>query len=505
MIPSRPIALVLAGAALLAACSDSSGPELPRVGSIVVSGLPDTLGVGDTVRAQAEARDAGGATLSRVALRWRSLTPAVATIDSTGVLAARDSGEATLVVLARGRTVVEDTLTVPVRRLPREFAFGTLPDSILVGDSTTVAVTLRDGTGTDVTAPVTWSSSDTTVARVDENGEVKTRNLGTAWIRASSRGATDSVRVRGEFRQVWPEREWVGMSHGSQRGLCALAANGEAWCDTQRTSTVGVAAKVAGGVPLRTIEVGQDTACGLAADSTMYCWGSNTNTEFGLGKRQPFSSDTLVHGGGGRKWSRITMGHHRAVCGIQAADGVVYCWGHNDFVQTGRGPARPYDSLVAPHPTPLAAKDVALGAFHGCAIALDDAMWCWGQARGWAGGAGEREPVQVRPAGSFTHVTVGDYLTCGLSASGEASCWGADGPTAPTRVETSARFARIATGLSHDVCGLTAGGELHCWVVYGDGPIVARHVMPGRTFTAYSTGAGTRRCALSTTGRIYCW
>ena len=66
---------------------------------------------------------------------------------------------------------------------------------IAPGKNVALQVELQDGAGRDLSGlPVTWSSSDTTVATVDSTGNVKARKVGTAHIVAAS-GQTSAYSV----------------------------------------------------------------------------------------------------------------------------------------------------------------------------------------------------------------------------------------------------------------------------------------------------------------------
>ncbi|MBV9878972.1 MAG: hypothetical protein JO180_00670 [Gemmatirosa sp.] len=72
-----------------------------------------SLGSDTTLRAVA--RDARGATVRGADVTWRSLTPAVATLDADGTLAGRAVGAATVVATCRPRcTLPDDTLRIAV-------------------------------------------------------------------------------------------------------------------------------------------------------------------------------------------------------------------------------------------------------------------------------------------------------------------------------------------------------------------------------------------------------
>ena len=508
--PSRlaTAAAVAATLTVMLACRDGTSPADPVVARVAVSALPDSVGAGDTLRLTAVALDAAGAALPRVAVRWRSLHPGFATIDSvTGHVTAGFAGDAELVatVSARGGEVA-DTVVLRVRSLPRRVLLGGAPDSLLVGTPDTLTVEVRDGAGVAVRRAVTWSSSDTSVVQVDSLGVVRAVERGGAWIRASVGDRADSVLVRADYREVMPGRFYVDVGTGSTSyPTCAVTAGGAVWCG---------GSQIRGSAMMRTVEGGQSQSCGLADDATLYCWGQDANRVFGtVASTGSVVHDTLYPGGLRMRWRQFTLGDHQQACGIAAADSVVYCWGHNDTKQVGRGPASGIDSLVAPFATPLRAKQVDLGALHGCAIALDDAVWCWGSTASYGVTSGmpgaDGLPSRVHPPGSFVQVSTGEAFTCARTRLGETSCWGlldrsgGGRPTAmPVPLAGGARYAEIFTGLTSRACGITAERALHCWNVL-DAVMTPRVVMPGRRFVTVALGA--RSCALSTEGKIYCF
>lgn len=69
------------------------------------------------------------------------------------------------------------------------------PGDLWVGESTSFTAIPRGRDGEALARPVTWSSTDTTVARVDTMGAVITLKAGTALISAASEGVSGSTHV----------------------------------------------------------------------------------------------------------------------------------------------------------------------------------------------------------------------------------------------------------------------------------------------------------------------
>jgi len=124
----------------------------------------------------------------------------------------------------------------------------------------------------------------------------------------------------------------------------------------------------------------------------------------------------------------------------------------------------------------------------------------------------------------FETVHAGSYQSCGLTAEGQAYCWGtnftgvlgnlepASRFTVPTAVTGGLTFTRIATGLTQ-TCGLTAEGAAYCWGENADGQLgdgttshasAPRPVSGGLAFLEIDAGY-YHTCALTASGAAYCW
>ena len=527
MVPFlRPIAV--AGAVAFAfACSDGMGPSRPVVARVALSTIPDTIGVGDTLRITATPQDSTDLALANVRVTWRSLAPTIATIDSAGLITARDSGDAPIVVTAHGRSVVEDTIVARVRWVPRSIALTMPTDSVVVRQAVVrVSAALLDGRGSPVGGRIAWSSSDTAIARVDSTGVVRGINTGTVWIHATSGVASDSVRLRADFARELPgftglRTISVGtiVSGASPASVCGLDADGAAHCWHGDAFTRGAGpspasttpAAVSGGIRFREVSVGTDDVCGIAVDATLYCWGHNDAGIFATGSNTRPSSDVPVAAAQGLRFTDIDAGDHRGICGIAAADSVVYCWGYDDRAQMGRGWVQSKVIPLGPVVGALKATSVSLGFHHGCAIGVDRATWCWGEVDNFAVATATDQftvPRIVAAPGTYVSVVAGGENTCGLAADGRASCFGRVGDVitgVPVPVGGELRFAQlVASYVEHEMCGLTVDSALYCWDVYHDPSAPPRRLMSGRTFAAVDMGM-SGSFGITTTGEIYRW
>jgi alpha-tubulin suppressor-like RCC1 family protein len=190
---------------------------------------------------------------------------------------------------------------------------------------------IRDGTllcwgdnwhgelGNGTVAPTETSTTDTpvrTTTPAPVASSLKFRSVGTAWNHTCAVATDDSV-------WCW------GM------GLYGKLGTG----DGPRTA-VPVPTRVAGDLRLRTLSVGNEHACGVAADASAYCWGANDRGQLGNSgiadsSDPPAHNRTPVRVSGEHRWKQISAGQW-VTCGVTEA-GDVYCWGWGKSGTLGQG------------------------------------------------------------------------------------------------------------------------------------------------------------------------
>ncbi len=147
--------------------------------------------VGDRATLQAVAFDQGGSVLPGRVIRWSTLDPSVATVDSDGAVLALTEGQARIQAESEGQ-VAETALEIRglagyLQVLPGEGA-------LAVGQVVKLVAVWRTGTGEGKPATnATWSSSDPTVLRVTPQGELTGFRPGSAQIRAAFAGQVCDV------------------------------------------------------------------------------------------------------------------------------------------------------------------------------------------------------------------------------------------------------------------------------------------------------------------------
>ncbi len=149
-VPSRRIRLALSAvlACMLAACSDSLGPDPATVVEVIVIDAPQThIPIGATVQLAVTARNATGGAVAGGTILWTSSRPEVALVGSSGVVEGRSAGTATITA-AIGN--VAGTVTVQV--IPGSCAASSASGTIALGQTLPGSLTESDchfpGSGT---------------------------------------------------------------------------------------------------------------------------------------------------------------------------------------------------------------------------------------------------------------------------------------------------------------------------------------------------------------------
>lgn len=328
-------------------------------------------------------------------------------------------------------------------------------------------------------APVTWTSSDTAVARVTldgTSGRVTARAPGTARITVQAGNRSASVPVRVLAPGDYPD---VSYDH---------------------------------------LSAGGDASCGVTAGSIVRCWGLHTHGALGLGgpRREAVAlAPVPVVLPGGAPAQAVSAGANHA-CAVDR-DGRASCWGYNGFGEVGDG-----STTLHTAPTPVATtvrfRAVDAGGMVTCGLDLDGRAHCWGA---WPAGRYLR-PTLVPESPPFVRIAAGEEHACALTAGGEVHCWGANdvgqlgtvGPStaAPRRVPLAGRAVDVTTGQGHS-CALTEDGRAVCWGsntagALGIGSDVAAAPpteVAGLEPLAMIAAGGTHGCALARSGRAYCW
>lgn len=318
---------------------------------------------------------------------------------------------------------------------------------------------------------------------------------------------------------------------------CAIDMAGQAYCwgrggtyrlgNNDNTNQLSPVQVVQEGRRFVSIHAGNSHTCALDDTGDAYCWGNGGSGRLGNGSTT--TSRLPVPVSGGHKFMQLATGRLYN-CGLTTA-GDAYCWGSNVWGQLGDGTDENRSEPVAVLGG-LKFSWIAAGWFHTCGVTTDGDTYCWGAQNNGKLGNGDpesgmvTEPTKILGDHRFVKVYAATQHTCGLTAEGEAWCWGSnlwgrigdgteDNTLEPVRVAGGHRFVDLSLNLYHS-CGITIEGKAYCWGSQNKGKI-------GNGLTAGSTAVtepaqvvdidgfvqivngGDHSCAVTAAGRVYCW
>jgi alpha-tubulin suppressor-like RCC1 family protein len=324
----------------------------------------------------------------------------------------------------------------------------------------------------------------------------------------------------------------AGEGSSAEAGFtCMIAVGTEVWCWGSNTvgqlgvgdlGTVPRPSRRVVGLPpsIRSVTAGWTGACALDGAGAAWCWGAGMSGELGnggpvqsslVGIQVPLPEPAL----------KVDAGRQRA-CALLAS-GAVYCWGSRSVLTFPAGfEIEPTYTPVLVE-LPAAAIDVAVGSVHGCALlAADGGTMCWGDNRygqlaGGTAGGWSLEPTAVEGVPPLRAIHAGGMNSCGMTAAGDAYCWGA-GQTlggddvdtfGPILVAGSHAWSTLALGGAGG-CGIDTDGDVLCWgsgSTLGDGSLRAR-LVPVRVALpepVIDIAVGNHACARLESMIVHCW
>src|SRR5882762_5763537 len=173
--------------------SDTSAVTVTAVpvASVTVTPATASVGVGGTTPFTATTRDSAGTILTGRVITWASTTPAVATVNGSGVASGVAPGSASIIATSEGKsdTSVVTVIVVPVASVTVTHA----STSVAVGGTVSFSAVKRDSAGGVLTGRViTWASDALAVATVSPTGVATGVSAGSASIIATSEGKADT-------------------------------------------------------------------------------------------------------------------------------------------------------------------------------------------------------------------------------------------------------------------------------------------------------------------------
>lgn len=513
---------------------------VPQPGSIELVPSAAALAVGDTLAFEVVTRATNDVFNWRimVPLTIGNSNPAAASVSVPSLSAIEISPLRTLKALAAGTTRItvkagglSATMDVTVTPQLPIAAVRVAPAAAEMMAQETLQLTawLRDTEGKTIQGarPITWQSSNASVATVDGSGRVTAVGTGSTTISAASEGKSGSTSIIVSTQPAGPTFVALAAEFGQ---TCGVTATKDTYCwglfyNAGTSFKLRVPTLLPGGMDLVDMTPGGESTpgflCGRANAGETFCW--------------PYFNSIPSRFAPTLTFSDLSVSHSGHACGV-ATNGTTYCWGMNTFGQLGDGTTQSRHGTPTPVAGGHAFKTITAGRDHTCGITSDGDAYCWGYNRYWLGsqerlfvpgvlGTGDttsetiRTPARVVGGHTFVQLSAGTSHTCGLTTAGQAYCWGLGGllgdstsldRSVPVAVATSLRFTGITVGSF--TCAIAVGGAAYCWGynfngglgVDGESQRQPVAVQGNLSFVHLAVGA-LHACGITTTGRTYCW
>lgn len=358
---------------------------------------------------------------------------------------------------------------------------------------------------------------------------------------ATSRGATGSGFVSDRLQPwlVGDASDWTSVSVHTD-SACGLRGT-KLYCWGRETNGLlgdGMAnssatpAAIDVDVDYQAVSVGKNFACGVTIDGDVRCWGSDGGGQLGNGSgvtNQATPGLVASTAGNSSKWTSVAAGELVA-CGLRA-DKTLWCWGTDNYGQVGNGDGIAVAQHTPVQVAPSETADWATVSSSGdavCAIRTGGKIWCWGRNNFGQQGDGSTTnvsaPSQVGAA-SYTHTEAGRNHVCAIAVDGGLWCWGRNTSgelglgsnvtpwLSPTRVGDDTDWTSVHLGPGAHGCARKANGGLYCSGLgaigqLGQGDLKSSnlHLLVPVPWQWKSIGIGNEaNCAVRSDGRLLCW
>ena len=226
------------------------------------------------------------------------------------------------------------------------------------------------------------------------------------------------------------------------------------------------------------VSVGDTHTCGLLANGTSMCWGSNVDGQLGVGNAVDRFVPAYTAMPESASFTQIDLG--KAHSCATTSSGELFCWGRNSFGQLGDGTINNRLSpTMATLPTGFSVMSVSAGGDHSCVVFNGSQPACWGRnAQGQLGDGtllGKLEPRLISNTAwtGVSSITAGEEQTCAVTLVGEVWCWGQSRVgmfsqttsivTSPVQLDTqnSIGASSVAVGEQH-ICISTIRWTMMC-------------------------------------------
>jgi hypothetical protein len=260
----------------------------------------------------------------------------------------------------------------------------------------------------------------------------------------------------------------------SKQTFKSLAVGGSTSCGILMNSTLSCWGSNSQGqstVPadlgtVKQISLGDGHACAVKTNNTAQCWGSNNQGQ----SRVPADLGTV---------KQISSGTN-STCAIKI-NNTAQCWGYNQYGQS----TVPADLGTV--------KQISPGAASTCAVKANDTAKCWGFI--------SEQFTPPAGLGRVKFISVSWGYTCAIKINNTLQCWGTNDDGAATVPADLGTVKQISLGINH-ACAVTTNNTARCWGSNNHG----QSVMPGDIGATKQIRSGfSRTCILNSDNTARCW
>ncbi len=180
--------------------SPSPAAPLP-VGSVTLSPNASQLAPGESIALSALVRDTRNQPVGDRSVAWASSNPGVARVAG-GRVTAVAPGNATITATSEGRSASAAITVAAVVEAVASVVVQAPSQPLNLGQTARLTAEARSSAGAPLGRPITWESSNPSVASVSANGEVRAMRPGTATITATSENVSGraTLTIREDVR-----------------------------------------------------------------------------------------------------------------------------------------------------------------------------------------------------------------------------------------------------------------------------------------------------------------
>ncbi|MCH2108448.1 MAG: hypothetical protein MK135_03915 [Polyangiaceae bacterium] len=208
-------------------------------------------------------------------------------------------------------------------------------------------------------------------------------------------------------------------------------ASGELGIGTSGQATIVPTRVSAGPDAWLKVAPGGGHSCAIGVDRSLWCWGSNSYGQLGIGATDESSIATPQAVAVGEEWVDVATADD--VSYGMKKDGTLWSWGSNSDGALGD----PNNTEAQSEPMRFSSETdwlflIATEEQEGaCALKKDRSLWCWGRNDDGQLGTGDEEdllaPTEILPGTQWMSFSVGEDTSCGVKMDGTLWCSGDNG------------------------------------------------------------------------------